>query len=132
MKKTHDSGRVFEHNGRVFLLTPFHFLLFFVTFFTRGNFRNLDFSIERGARSVVLIYFLIVEGGRGVVRFYFFKLLFTVEGAKERRLIFFSFIWVVEGGGEGVIFFLKTIHMNIHSAHRRMHAIGVENSSSTS
>ncbi len=77
------------------MLTSFHFLLLFVTFFTSCNFCNLLF---------------IVEGGRGVVKIFFFKLIFNVEGVGGGwSLIFFLFhLTCGRGRGRGLIFFLKT------------------------
>jgi hypothetical protein len=104
-QKTHYSGRLFEHSGMLFLLTSFHFLLLFLLVVTFVNY----FLLLKGGKFNCLKKNLIVEGGRGVVKFYFLKLFFVVEGARGVEVNFLSLsfdLWKKEG--RGISFFLKT------------------------
>jgi hypothetical protein len=76
-KKTH-------HNGKLFLLTSFHFLLLFVTFLLLVTLVNY-FLLLKWARWVVLLFKKIAQGGKDVVGF-IFGISFTVEKAGVWRL----------------------------------------------
>ncbi len=82
------SGGLFEHTRGLFLLTSFHFLLLFVTFFTTCNFCKLFFYCSRFTVCYFLLFFTACN---------FYKLLFTVEKGMGNCFI----IFIHYSGGEG-------------------------------
>jgi len=117
-KKTLVVGGCLNVGGGCFCWLFFHFLLFFVIFLLFVIFVNY-FLLLKGARCVVLIYFLIVQGegvrlhicpsqisfiveGEGVCFHFFIKFFFYCWGGGGWRLMFFfSLIWLMEGGKRG-------------------------------